>query len=62
MSRQPKLAEPGGPPVAFWAGLLLLAAVTVLLWAPGQKGFFALDDRLNLPRGLRARRSPLLTR
>jgi hypothetical protein len=44
MPRKPPPSKPRGAPVAFWLGLLLLAAATVLLWAPGQKGFFALDD------------------
>lgn len=44
MSPHPKPSETGGAPAVFWVGLLLIALFTALLWAPGQKGFFALDD------------------
>lgn len=44
MSPQPKPSETDGAPAVFWVGLLLIALFTALLWAPGQGGFFALDD------------------
>lgn len=44
MPRKPTPSKTSRSPGAFWAGLLLLAATTLLLWAPGQRGFFALDD------------------
>lgn len=44
MPREPTSRQRPGAPAAFWVSLVLLAAATLAMWAPGRGSFFALDD------------------